>query len=81
MAKMLIHSMERTFDPALYHDTYRQRLMDAIQAKIQGQEIIAPKNDQDGNVIDLMEAMKAMLAQQGLSVPPFTTPIYTGAQQ
>lgn len=81
MAKMLIHSMERTFDPALYHDTYRQRLMEAIQAKIQGQEIIAPKNDQDGNVIDLMEAMKAMLAQQGLSVPPFTTPIYTGAQQ
>lgn len=81
MAKMLIRSMDRAFDPALYHDTYRKRLMDAIQAKIQGQEIIAPGDEQAGNVIDLMEAMKEMLKQQGQSVPPPMPPVYTGARQ
>lgn len=81
MAKMLIRSMDRAFDPALYHDTYRKRLMDAIQAKIQGQEIIAPGDEQAGNVIDLMEAMKEMLKQQSQSVPPPMPPVYTGARQ
>lgn len=81
MAKTLIQAMDRAFDPAMYHDTYQKKLMDAIQAKIQGQEIAAPNEEQPG-VIDLMEAMKTMLAQQGQPMPPpAIPPVYTGAQQ
>lgn len=81
MARMLVRSMDKSFEPALYHDSYRERLMDAIQSKMQGQEIAVPKDEQSGSVIDLMEAMKAMLAQQGQPVPPPMPPVYAGARQ
>lgn len=69
MAKTLIQAMDRAFDPAMYHDTYQKKQMDAIQSKIQGQEIAVPNEEQPG-VIDHMEAMKTMLAQQGQPMPP-----------
>ncbi len=64
MAKMLITSMDKAFDPAAYHDEYQQRLREVIQQKIQGKEIVTPKQERVGNVIDLMEALKASVEQQ-----------------
>ena len=81
MAKMLVRSMDKAFEPTLYRDTYRERLLEAIQAKIRGQEVVAPNDEQPGNVTDLMDAMKAMLAQQGQVPPPVAPSIYTGAPQ
>lgn len=79
MAKLLIRSMDKAFEPALYEDTYRARLLSAIQAKIQGQEIVSPKDKATGNVIDLMEALQQSLAVQG--TPPPMPPVYTGIRQ
>ena len=82
MAKMLVRTMDRAFEPAMYRDTYRERLMEAIQAKIQGQQIATPREEQNGNVTDLMDAMKAMLAQQGQQTPPpVIPPVYSGMPQ
>jgi DNA end-binding protein Ku len=52
------------FDPEEFTDEYRQRVLDMINAKVEGQEIVtltpeAPK----GRVIDLMEALKESLAK------------------
>lgn len=59
MAKMLINNMTDEFKPELYRDTYTDRLRDAIQQKINGQEIVeAVEQPQRSNVIDLMEALK-----------------------
>jgi len=53
------------FDPKKYEDEYRQRVLDLIQKKVEGQEVTtaapAPPRAQ---VIDLMEALKESLAKR-----------------
>lgn len=54
------------FDPARYSDTVRARVLDAIQKKVEGQEIIAEAPAaEDHKIVDLMEALKASLAKSG----------------
>jgi DNA end-binding protein Ku len=51
------------FDPAQYRDTVRERVLEAIQRKVEGQEIVAEAPAaEEGKIIDLMEALKASLA-------------------
>jgi DNA end-binding protein Ku len=56
-----------TFRPEQYEDTVRQRTLEAIEQKVQGQEIqVAAPAAPQGEVIDIMEALKASLqAAQG----------------
>lgn len=63
MAKTLIESMVKEFQPELYHDEYQVRLKALIQDKIQGKEIVAAKSENEGNVINLMEALKQSIEQ------------------
>lgn len=65
LAKQLIEqSATDEFQPEKYKDTVRERQLEAIQAKIEGQEITeeAPA-ERGGKIIDLMEALKASLAE------------------
>ena len=54
-----------SFEPQKYRDTVRERVMDTIQRKVDGQDIttsdVAP--DSGGKIVDLMEALKASLAR------------------
>ena len=50
-----------TFDPKRYKDEVRERVMELIQGKIEGQEITAAPEAPQGKIIDLMEALKASL--------------------
>jgi DNA end-binding protein Ku len=59
MAKTLINSMDTPFDPAAYKDEYQVKLRELIETKISGKEIVAPAQESDVKVIDLMEALKA----------------------
>lgn len=63
MAKTLIESMVKEFQPDLYHDEYQVRLKSLIQDKIQGREIVAAKSENEGNVINLMEALQQSIEQ------------------
>lgn len=63
MAKALIKSMVKPFEPALYKDEYQTRLRDLIERKIAGQEIVASKEAAPSNVIDLMDALKKSIEQ------------------
>ena len=67
LAKQLIdQGTTETFEPAKYKDTVRERVLEAIQGKVEGQEITTePAQDGGGKIIDLMEALKASLAQGG----------------
>lgn len=52
------------FKPENYHDTVRERVLEAIQKKVEGQEITAePEAAPAAKVLDLMEALKASLAK------------------
>ncbi len=59
MAKVLINSMDTPFDPAKYKDEYQIKLRALIETKISGKEVVAPESENEGKVIDLMEALKA----------------------
>ena len=54
------------FKPEAYHDTVRERILEAIQQKVDGQEITAePEPEKGTKILDLMEALKASLAKKG----------------
>lgn len=65
MAKALIESMVKPFEPSLYKDEYQERLRQLIEDKISGKEIVAAKPEAGGNVIDLMEALQRSIEQSG----------------
>ena len=77
MGKTIIGSMKETFEPAKYHDEYRQRLWEIIQAKANNQEITAAPDEQPTNVINMMDALQQMVEQaqsKGKDTPPKKPP-------
>jgi len=55
------------FKPEQYKDTVRDRILEQIQAKVAGEDILAePVEEPHTQVIDLMEALKQSLAQGGV---------------
>ena len=48
--------------PGKYKDMYRENLQAMIDAKIKGQEVVAPPIAEPAKVIDIMEALKQSLA-------------------
>jgi DNA end-binding protein Ku len=57
---------EDTYDAAAYEDEEKKRILAAIDRKIEGKEIISPEAEEPaagGEVIDLMDALRASLAK------------------
>jgi DNA end-binding protein Ku len=75
LAKRLIDDLtQKKFDPSQYHDTYRERVIEAAQQKVAGEEVIAaPMPAARGQVIDLMAALKASLEKRGAASRRSTT--------
>ncbi len=69
LAKRLIADLtEKKFDPSKYHDNYRERVIEAAQRKLDGQEVTeAAPEERRGQVIDLMAALKASLEKRGVT--------------
>jgi DNA end-binding protein Ku len=66
LARQLIEqSSTDEFRPENYHDTVRERVLEAIQSKVEGQEITAEAAPPETKIIDLMDALKASLAKGG----------------
>jgi len=63
LAQLLIDQQASdTFDPSVYTDDVRARVEDAVQKKVEGQQITMVEAPQaTGQVIDLMEALRASL--------------------
>src|SRR3954454_21679035 len=63
MAQQLIESLATDFEPDRYRDQYREKVLELIEAKAQGQEIVAqPEAPAPAKVPDLMAALEASLA-------------------
>ena len=54
-----------TFSPERYKDEVQVRMMELINQKVAGQDIVATPEAPAGKVIDLMEALKASLGMSG----------------
>jgi len=63
MAKTLIENLAAKWDPGKYHDRYRSELLDLLQKKAKGQKLPEPSTEEGGEVIDLMEALRASVAR------------------
>jgi DNA end-binding protein Ku len=64
LAEMLIDELTvDTFDPLAYKDEYRERLMDRIRAKSEGEAIVVqtPDEEKAAEVVDIMEALRRSL--------------------
>ncbi|HEY1852735.1 MAG TPA: Ku protein [Candidatus Binataceae bacterium] len=72
LAKRLIDDLtHKKFEPEHYHDSYRERVVEAAQQKAAGEQIAAaPASPHRGQVIDLMAALKASLDKRGTKVEP-----------
>ena len=69
LAEILINELtEAKFNPLQYHDDYRERLLDRIKAKSRGKTIVSEdpeKEEEGGEVIDIMEALRRSLEGGG----------------
>ena len=63
MAAQIIESLTRNWDPKRYEDTYRVRVLEYIERKAEGEEIVVEdKAEDEEKVVDLMAALEASLA-------------------
>jgi DNA end-binding protein Ku len=77
-ALSLVEMLQEPFDPKQYSDNYRTALLDMIEAKRNGQEIVAAPETPLPQTVDLMAALKASLeaAKKG-KIAAEPTPITT----
>jgi DNA end-binding protein Ku len=62
MARQLIDSLTADFEPDKYHDEYREAVLDLIEKKADGQEVVLQPAEEPERVPDLMAALEASLA-------------------
>jgi DNA end-binding protein Ku len=62
LATNLIEALAGEFEPEKYKDNYRDNLLQMIEAKKQGHEVVATPEPQQAKVVDILEALKASLA-------------------
>ena len=75
MAQQLIESLVTDFEPARYKDSYREKVLELIEAKAAGAEIVAqPEAPAPTAVPDLMAALEASLAAVGPKKSAAKTP-------
>lgn len=63
MAEQLIDSMTSPWEPMKYEDTYRHKVLDLIEQKAAGQEVVSVPDaeKESGDVVDLMAALEQSL--------------------
>jgi DNA end-binding protein Ku len=65
--QLIAHLAVKRFDPNEFHDEFKERVEAAIQRKVAGKEVSlaeAPQPRAGGNVIDLMQALRASLGEK-----------------
>ena len=58
MARSLVENLTEEFEPDRYHDRYRDELLQLIRAKAEGEELPEPEAEAEGEVVDLMAALR-----------------------
>jgi DNA end-binding protein Ku len=69
LAEKLIEQKVTKFDPKQYEDRYETALMEMIKEKLKGHKPIIAAAPERGNVINLMDALKASLGQAKPAAP------------
>jgi DNA end-binding protein Ku len=68
LAAQIIDSLTRKWDPKSYTDTYRERVLEYIERKAEGEEVVVSEQaKEEPKVVDLMAALEASLKAGGKS--------------
>jgi DNA end-binding protein Ku len=59
VAATLVDALAEPFDPARYHDRYREALLELIASKTEGRAVVVPEAEAPAQVTDLMSALRA----------------------
>ena len=59
MAQALIENLTEDWEPEQFTDEYRAALMDIVEKKAAGEEIVVAEPEEEAKFVDLMEALKA----------------------
>jgi DNA end-binding protein Ku len=73
--QIIEQAAEERYDPTQYEDEEKKRILKAIDEKIAGKKIVTPEQVEvvpSGQVIDLMDALRASLAKGGKAKAPAT---------
>ena len=70
MALQLVESMTAPWQPAAWKDEYREKVLELVEKKVEGEEVVAPAEEAPARVIDLMEALRRSLGEPGEKEPP-----------
>ena len=62
LAQSLVEALAAEFEPDKYKDSYRENLLQMIESKKDGKEIVATPEPRQEKVVDILEALKASLA-------------------
>jgi DNA end-binding protein Ku len=72
MAQALIESLSGDWNPDEFTDEYREALMQIVEAKANGEEIVVAEPAEEAKVVDLMEALKASVEAAKKTSKPAT---------
>jgi DNA end-binding protein Ku len=64
MARQIVDSMAREWDPKRYHDDYEEQLRRVIKAKARGKTVERPEPEESAEVLDLMDALRASIERK-----------------
>jgi DNA end-binding protein Ku len=59
MASSLVDLLSERFQPEKYRDEYRTALLEMVEAKLHGEQIVEPPAPPEGKILDLAAALKA----------------------
>ncbi len=69
LAVQIIENLTEEFSEEMLADEYRERLMEIIRGKIEGEKVVLAEAPQPAKVIDLMDALKKSLAMSAAKRP------------
>jgi DNA end-binding protein Ku len=72
--RVMALSTPKKFDFSTYHDVYTEKLTKLIEAKVAGEEIAAPPSQEPARIINLMDALRASLANAEQTQPQEAKP-------
>ena len=78
----LVEALAAEFQPEKYKDAYRENLLQLIEAKKEGKEVVATPEPKQEKVVDILEALKASLAvaKKPAAIAQSITPIAEKAE-
>lgn len=64
MGRQLVDSLTAAWEPERYEDTYRERVLELLEAKAEGESVVREAPEEEGsNVVDLMAALEASIGE------------------